>query len=374
MVCDHSPATTVLSYSSLGSNRSIVSQGCWSIRPDARHVTLIDEKVWGRRLAAYKVPNNVRALMEVLYTAVPFVALWIAMYWSLSVGYWLTLLLALPGASMLVRLFAIQHDCGHSAFFTSRKANDWMGRFIGILTFTPYDDWKREHALHHAGSGNLDRRGFGDIDTLTVAEYRGLTKLGQLKYWLYRHPIVLFVIGPAYQFLLRHRWHIGDTKNLMPFLSAQSTNVGIVVLSLLMMWAVGWKEYLMIQIPLVAFAASIGVWLFYVQHQFDETYWEEADVWNREHAALHGSSFYDLPQPLMWLTGNIGIHHVHHISSQIPFHVLPRVVKDYPELKEIGRLTLWDSIRCIPLTLWDEQSKKLVSFRQARLAAASALV
>lgn len=333
---------------------------------------MTDDKLWGRRLAIYKVPDNLRAFFELMWTLVPFVALWAAMWWALSVHYLLTLLLALPAAAMLVRLFAIQHDCGHSAFFSNKKANDWLGRAIGVLTFTPYDDWKREHALHHAGSGNLDRRGFGDIDTLTVQEYRSLSNFGKFKYWLYRHPLVLFVIGPAYQFILRHRWHIGKTKNSMPVISAQSTNVGIAVFSIVMIYFIGWKAYLMIQLPLTAIAASIGVWLFYVQHQFDETHWETGDEWQREHAALHGSSYYDLPQPLMWLTGNIGIHHVHHISSQIPFHVLPRVVKDYPELKDIGRLTLWESIRCIPLTLWDEQSRKLVSFRQARRALAMA--
>ena len=157
----------------------------------------------------------------------------------------------------------------------------------------------------------------------------------------------------------------------MPFISTHSTNIGIAVFSLLMIWLIGWKAFLMIQLPLIALAATIGVWLFYVQHQFDETHWESGGDWNREHAALHGSSYYDLPQPLMWLTGNIGIHHVHHISSQIPFHVLPKVVRDYPELKEIGRLTLWESIKCIPLTLWDEENKKLISFRQHRRALAS---
>ncbi len=332
---------------------------------------MIDEKLWSRRLAAYKSASNGRAILELVVTLVPFIALYAAMWWALSIGYWLTLLLALPGAAMLVRLFAIQHDCGHGAFFTSKQANDWLGRVIGVMTFTPYDDWRREHALHHAGSGNLDRRGFGDIDTLTVAEYNALPRNKQLRYWIYRQPVVLFIIGPAYQFLLRQRWHTGRAKSLMPVLSTQSTNIGIVVFSLLMMWLIGWKAYLMIQLPLTILAATTGVWLFYVQHQFDETHWEYGGDWEREHAALHGSSFYDLPQPLMWLTGNIGIHHVHHISSQIPFHVLPRVVKDYPELKEIGRLTLWESIKCIPLTLWDEERKRLVSFRDnARFFAA----
>ena len=332
---------------------------------------MIDDKIWGRRLAAYKSSNNLRAGFELIVTLVPFVVLYTAMWWSLSVGYWLTLLLALPTSAMLVRLFAIQHDCGHGAFLSSKKANDWLGRLLGVFTFTPYDDWRREHALHHAGSGNLDRRGFGDIDTLTVGEYSRLNKFGKLKYWLYRHPIVLFVIGPSWQFILRHRWPTGRAKNLMPFISTHSTNIGIAVFSLLMIWLIGWQAFLMIQLPLIALAATIGVWLLYVQHQFDETHWENGGDWVREHAALHGSSYYDLPQPLMWLTGNIGIHHVHHISSQIPFHVLPKVVRDYPELKEIGRLTLWESIKCIPLTLWDEENKKLISFRQHRRALAS---
>lgn len=330
----------------------------------------MDDKIWGRRLAAYKGSHFGRSLWELAATLVPFVALYAAMWAALDVSYWLTLALAFPSAAMLVRLFAIQHDCGHGAFFDSRKANDWLGRTLGVLTFTPYDDWRREHAIHHAASGNLDRRGFGDIDTLTVQEYRALTGFQQGKYWLYRHPLVLFVIGPAWQFLLRQRWHTGEAKNLMPVISTQTTNAGIIVCSLIMMALIGWKAFLMIQIPLIAIAASIGVWLFYVQHQFDETHWEKADVWKREEAALHGSSYYDLPQPLMWLTGNIGIHHVHHISSQIPFHRLPAVVKDFPELKEIGRLTLWESIKCIPLALWDEQNKRLVSFRQARLVPA----
>jgi omega-6 fatty acid desaturase (delta-12 desaturase) len=333
---------------------------------------LTNDKVWGRRLAAYRASSSWRAGVELSITLVPFVILYVAMCLSLEIGYWLTLLLAVPTSAMLVRLFAIQHDCGHGAFLRTKRANDWLGRSIGILTFTPYDDWRREHALHHAGSGNLDRRGFGDILTLTVSEYLALSKPRKIQYWLYRHPIVLFVIGPSWQFLLRHRWPTGKTKNLMPFLSTHSTNIGIAVFSLLMIWLIGWKAYLLVQLPVIILGASIGVWLFYVQHQFDDTHWEYDDNWQREHAALHGSSYYDLPQPLMWLTGNIGIHHVHHISSQIPFHALPKVVRDYPELKEIGRLTLWESIRCIPLTLWDEDRKMLVSFRQRRRLALAA--
>ncbi len=326
----------------------------------------IDDKAWGRRLAAYKIPSNGQAVLEILYTVVPLALLWAAMWWSISISYWLTLAICLVASGFLVRAFIIQHDCGHGALFTNKSVNDWVGRVFGVLTFTPYDDWRREHALHHAGSGNLDRRGFGEISTLTVEEYKALSKKKQFSYWLYRNPITLFVIGPAYQFLFRQRWHTGKTKNNMPIYSTHFTNLGMLAFALLMIWLMGWEAYLMIQIPLIVMTATIGVWLFYVQHQFDDTYWEYEREWKREEAALHGSSYYDLPQPLQWLSGNIGIHHVHHISSQIPFHILPKVIKKYPELTGIGRLTLWESFKCVPLTLWDEQSKKLISFKKYR--------
>ena len=323
-------------------------------------------KIWSRRLAVYKGQNTGRGIFEIAVSLVPFVVLWIAMWYALDIGYWLTLLLSAPASMMLVRLFAMQHDCGHGALFPNKHANDWTGRILGILTCTPYDDWRREHAIHHAASGNLDRRGTGDIDTLTVREYLARGKGGRFTYRLYRNPIVLFVVGPAWQFLLRQRWPSGDMRSAMPIVSTAATNAGIAVVVLLMIWLVGWKAFLAIQLPVTVLAAMIGVWLFYVQHQFEETLWDEPENWEREHAALHGSSFYDLPQPLMWLSGNIGIHHVHHISSQIPFHRLPKVLRDFPELKEIGRLTLWESIKCIPLALWDEEKRELVSFRQMK--------
>ncbi len=324
-------------------------------------------KLWSRRLATYKRPSDGRALFEIAVTLGPFVALWAAMWAALSISIWLTLLLSLPTAAMLLRLFAIQHDCGHGAMFVSKQVNDWVGRALGVLTFTPFDDWRRSHALHHAVSGNLDRRGIGDIDTLTVDEFLARGWFGRAKYWIYRHPLVLFVIGPAYQFVLRHRFPSGDTRgSAMPLLSTVFTNLGIVAISALMIFLVGWKAFLIIQLPVTLLGASAGVWLFYIQHQFEETHWETNDSWERENAALQGSSYYDLPAPLMWVTANIGIHHVHHISSQIPFHVLPKVVRDYPELKQIGRLTFWQSLKCISLTLWDEERRELVSFRQLR--------
>jgi len=322
---------------------------------------------WVSRLAPYKRPNDRQAMLEIAVTVIPFVCLWLAMWMLLKVDLLLALLIAVPAGGLMVRLFIIQHDCGHGSMFSSRKVNDWVGRALGVVTLAPYEYWRRSHAGHHASSGNLDRRGIGDIDTLTVQEYLRKSWWGRLKYQLYRHPIVMFGLGPTYLFIFRYRLPIGAMKKgSNPWISTLSTNLCIVVASALLIYVAGLKAFFLIQIPIVVIGASIGVWMFYVQHQFDETHWERTSSWKHDVAALHGSSFYDLPRPLMWITGNIGIHHVHHLSSRIPFHQLPQVIKDHPELKDIGRLTLWQSIKCVPLTLWDEDNKRLVSFREIR--------
>jgi omega-6 fatty acid desaturase (delta-12 desaturase) len=322
---------------------------------------------WASRLAVYRVPDNGRAVFEVAVTALPFVACWIGMFLLLKISYWLTLIAAIPTAGFLVRLFMIQHDCGHGALFSARNVNDWVGRTIGVLTLTPYDYWRRSHALHHAGSGNLDRRGFGDIDTLTVKEYLALCGRQRLRYRLYRHPLVMFGLGPAYLFLIQHRLPLGAMlKGRLPWFGTMMTNVAIAVVSLGMVLLVGLEAFLLIHLPLVLLAASAGVWLFYVQHQFEETHWSRGQEWQHEEAALHGSSYYDLPPILMWFTGNIGIHHLHHLASRIPFHRLPKVMKDHPELSKIGRLTIRDSLATVRLTLWDEQKRRLISFRDLR--------
>jgi omega-6 fatty acid desaturase (delta-12 desaturase) len=332
-----------------------------------------EARQWIKTLAPYQVPNHARSVFEIALTACLFLVCWVAMWLSLSISYWLCAALMLPAAGLLVRLFLIQHDCGHGAFFRTKSVNDWVGRVLGIVTLTPYDFWKRTHAIHHAGSGNLDRRGLGDIDTLTVREYGALSFFQKLKYRVYRSPVVLFIIGPTYQFFLQHRLPIGlMRRGWVPWASTMSTNVGIFLFSALGMWLAGVKEFLIIQVPVTALATSIGVWLFYVQHQFDKTYWDHDEHWNRHEASLHGSSHYDLHPVLAWFTANIGVHHVHHMCSAIPFYRLKTVLRDHPELGGVGRITLWESIRCIPLALWDEEHRRLISFRDFRKLAPAA--
>ncbi len=317
-------------------------------------------------LARYREPDHVRSVFELVITVVPFVALWVAAWWALSISYWLTLAICVPAAAFQVRLFLIQHDCGHSSFFRRKSGNDWVGRILGVLTLTPYHVWRGDHAAHHATSGNLDQRGMGDIDTLTVREYRALPRVPRILYRLYRHPLVLFGIGPAYQFLLRNRLPMGFRDGDRRFwISTMGTNASVAVVVAIMIYFLGLGPFLMVQLPIILLAASAGVWLFYVQHQFEETTWDRKDDWIRHDAAFYGSSHYDLPGILPWITANIGVHHVHHLSSRIPYYRLPQILRDFPELAEVKRLTLWQSLACVKFRLWDENQRKLISFKEA---------
>lgn len=316
-------------------------------------------------LARYRQPNSWRGFLELAVTAVALVGLWALMWLSLDVGYWLTLVLSVPAAAFLVRMFLIQHDCGHGAFFRHRALNDWVGRAIGVMTLTPYDFWKRTHAIHHATSGNLDRRGVGDIETLTVEEYLARPWHRQLAYRLYRHPLVMFGIGPAYLFVLQFRLPVGFMrKGWRPWVSPMLTNVAIALAVAAMMWLIGIGPFLRVHLPVMLLAASFGVWLFYVQHQFEGVVWSRDADWTLHEAALTGSSYYDLPGVLRWLTANIGIHHIHHASSRIPFYRLHKVLRDHPQFHGVSRLTLLQSIGSMRLALWDEARKRLVSFRE----------
>ena len=319
-------------------------------------------------LLRYRQPSGTRSVMELIITGVPFLAIWAAMWAALDFGFYsLCFLLAVPAAGFLVRLFLIQHDCGHGSFFKHRLVNDWVGRAIGVLTLTPYDMWRREHAIHHATAGNLDRRGMGDIRTLTVNEYLALPFLRRLQYRLYRNPFVMFALGPAFVFVLAQRLPIGAmTAGWRPWVSTMATNAAIAAVAVAMMWLVGVGPFLIVHVPIMLLAATIGVWLFYVQHQFDDAVWARGASWDLHEAALHGSSYYDLPGVLRWFTANIGIHHIHHLCSRIPFYRLRQVLRDHPELGAVGRVTLLQSLRSVRLALWDEYRQRMVSFREMR--------
>jgi acyl-lipid omega-6 desaturase (Delta-12 desaturase) len=328
------------------------------------------QKALAATLANYRRPHLGRSLWQLINSAALFIGTWVAMYALIDVSYWLALLLALPAAFFMIRLFIIQHDCGHGSFFKNSRAADAVGRVLGVLSLTPYTYWRRTHAIHHATSGNLEHRGFGDINTLTVAEYMKLSRWGRIKYRLYRHPLVLFGGGAALHFVVIHR---------LPFIvprtwkrerkSIMLNNLGIVGVVTALGLMVGWKEFLMVQVPITLLASSLGVWLFYVQHQFEHTYWEHDPSWSYDTAALEGSSYLAMPKILQWATGNIGLHHIHHLGARIPNYRLPEVLRDHPELGQVSRVTLLQSFRCAGLALWDETQRKLVGFRQVREAA-----
>ncbi|HSD33109.1 MAG TPA: fatty acid desaturase [Gemmatimonadales bacterium] len=315
------------------------------------------------RLAPFRRPSTARSVWQLVSTALLLAGAWTLMYFSLGVGYWLTLLLAVPAAFFLVRLFIVQHDCGHGSFFRSPRVADIVGSALGVLTLTPYHYWKKAHAMHHATSGNLEHRGFGDIDTLTVGEYQALSRWGRFKYRMYRHPVILFGVGAVLHFFVRHR-----LPTIVPRTWTRArwsifwTDVGLAAFIVGMGLLVGFRQFLLVHVPLMTLSCSMGVWLFYVQHQFEPTYWEHDEQWAYNDAALVGSSYYRLPRLLQWATGNIGLHHVHHLSARIPNYRLQEALESIPELQRVTTLTLRESLRCVRLALWDERERKLVRF------------
>ena len=322
---------------------------------------------WVPILARYREPSDRRSLLEIGVTLVPFALLWALGWWALSLSPWLAAAIALLNAAFLVRLFVIQHDCGHGSLFRSRALGDWTGRALGVLTLTPYDVWRRQHAAHHGSAGNLDRRGMGEVYTMTAAEYRAQSWLGRLRYRVYRHPAFLFGLAPAYVFLLQNRLPVGLMgAGAIYWVSAMGTNLAVASALGAIALAGGLMPILVLFLPTTVAAAAIGVWLFYVQHQFEDTIYDHEPQWQLHEAALHGSSHYDLPAPLHWITANIGLHHVHHLNSRIPFYRLPAVLRDHPELDGAEqRLTLGESLRCVKLKLWDEERRKLVTVADA---------
>lgn len=333
----------------------------------AAGVTAADAKSLMRQIAVHATPNVWRSIGELAVTAIPLALMLSVMWIAVQAGYWfVAILLTLPAAALLVRLFMIQHDCSHGSFFRARTANDWVGRVIGVFTMTPYGYWRRAHSLHHARNGHLGQRGMGDVCTLTTAEYHRLTPLRRALYRLYRHPIVMFGIGPAFLFVIQFRLPVGLMgQGWRPWMSTILTNLVIAAIVGTVIWLGGIGTFALVYLPVIVLAATAGVWLFYVQHQFEGTHWAADDEWDFHSAALRGSSHYDLPPVLAWISGNIGIHHVHHLASRIPFYRLPRVLRDRPELRDVSRLTLRQSFKTVRLKLWDEDSQRLVGFREA---------
>jgi acyl-lipid omega-6 desaturase (Delta-12 desaturase) len=292
---------------------------------------------------------------------------WYVMVQSLQVGWWLTWLIALPVSGLLTRLFIIQHDCGHGSFFRSSKANNAVGFALGVVTLTPYQYWRRTHAIHHATSGDLDHRELGDIDTLTVDEYLALSRWGRLRYRLYRNTFVLLVLGPLYVFVLKQRLPLDAPRAWRrEWASVMWTNVALAAVVVGLWQLLGLWTLLAVYLPIQVLSGAAGVWLFYVQHQFEDTYWEHHPEWDFHRAGIEGSSYFDLPRVLHWFTGNIGYHHVHHLSSRIPNYELRRCLEENPELQHVTRLTLASSLKCARLKLWDERSRRLIGFRELR--------
>ena len=319
---------------------------------------------WRQMVAPFIKPNWRKATIQLVNTGVPFALMMAVILAGSAWHIWWVLLLSPLAAFLLLRLFIIQHDCGHGSFFPSRRANDLLGNALGVLTLTPYRAWLRDHALHHAGAGNLDRRGFGDVTTITVAEYRALSRWGRLGYRLYRHPLVMFGVGPTWFFLIKQRVPSGGALRCWKnWTSVLGTNVALAAGALLLIMTLGPWPLLLGWLPVTLMTATIGVWLFYIQHQFEGTYWARKPEWDAVDAALAGSSFYDLPKLLHWLTGNIGFHHIHHLSSRIPNYHLRDCHAANAQLRDVPTMSLRESFRCTCLALWDESTMRLIPFR-----------
>jgi omega-6 fatty acid desaturase (delta-12 desaturase) len=320
---------------------------------------------WKALVIEHQQPNRWRAVWQIVNTFGSTAAVWCLLYFSLQVSWWLALPLTVLAAGLLLRVFIIFHDCGHGSFFASRLANDVWGFLAGILTFTPYYQWRWEHSLHHASAGNLDRRGVGDVWTLTVQEYLEASRWKRFAYRMARNPLVLFVLAPLFVFVVMQR--IPSAKaSPRERNSVWWMNLAILGMVLGMSAIFGILPYLLIQLTAMAIAGAAGIWLFYVQHQFEDAYWERGENWDYTEAAMKGSSFYKLPRVLQWFSGNIGFHHIHHLSPRIPNYNLERCHRSDPMFHAVKHLTLFSSMKSMTLRLWDESSKKLVGYRHLR--------
>ncbi len=322
---------------------------------------------WKGIVAKYTRPDQPRSWKQLATSLIPYFILWGLMVWALQLSYWLSLLLAIPAAAFLVRVFIIFHDCGHGSLFKSQRLNVWVGRITGVMTLTPFYHWTRDHAIHHATAGDLDRRGVGDVITLTVQEYQALPWWKRLGYRIVRHPLFLFPIGAPFTFIVSHRFVMKRGASRKEHLSVLTTNAALVLLAVGLALLLGWKQVLLVQLPIMWLASMAGVWLFYVQHQYQGVYWARHNEWDYLSSAMLGASYYRLPRLLQWFTGNIGFHHLHHMAPRIPNYRLETCYNENPSLSGV-QLTLRSSLACMRLALYDEQQRCMVSFSQLRRA------
>ena len=333
-----------------------------------KHAPAEDFEGWQRAIKKYTKPNSNLATWQIINSFGGLLVCWIIMAFAYTyLGLWASLIMAFPTSGFVMRIFIIQHDCGHGSFYKSQKINDRVGGICGIFTLTPYKPWRHNHAVHHANHADLDDRGIGDIWTLTVDEFKDASPLKKIGYRVFRNPLFLFGIAPTIQFLILQRFHYGMTAkwNRSNNLSLLGTNLGLIIIFVIPALILGWREALILWLPVWWIASSLGTWLFYVQHQFEDTYWEHNQDWDYTLAAMHGSSYYELPTVLQWFTGNIGFHHIHHLSPRIPNYYLEACHRENEIFQKVVKLTIFTSFDTIFLTLWDESARKLISFRQA---------
>lgn len=333
-------------------------------------MTIQKQKNLRKQVAPFEKAVMKDSIRQLINTLLPFFTLWFLAYESLSISYFLAFPLTVIAAGFLVRIFIIFHDCCHYSFFKSRQHNKILGTITGVLTMFPYSQWGHSHAIHHATSSNLDKRGTGDIWVLTVTEYKEASIWKKIAYRIYRNPFIMFGVGPIYVFLITNRFNRKNAKK-KERMNTYLTNVLIVALAAATCWLVGWQAFLLIQGPIFFISGSIGIWLFYVQHQFEDSYFEEDEHWDYVKAAVEGSSFYKLPKLLQWLTGNIGFHHVHHLSPRVPNYKLEAVHQHTQPLQNVPTITLATSLRSLRFRLWDEENKMFVSFKEIKTRSAA---
>lgn len=330
------------------------------------------DRSWEKIIMKYNHPSLLRSIWQICNSVIPYIFMWYLMYKSLAYPYWVTLLFSLIATGFLIRIFIIFHDCGHRSFFVSKTANTIVGMIMGIIAFTPFFRWHHQHWIHHSTSGNLDKRGVGDVWTMTVDEYLNSSLKDRFMYRAFRNPFIMFILGPVLVVMFQNR----VTKKTMTRLEKWNvyfTNISILVIAVIMSLLIGVKAYLLIQLPIILIGHSIGIWLFYIQHQFDEVEWERQSKWDYKVSAITGSSFLKLPAILQWFTGNIGFHHVHHLSSRIPNYYLEKCHYENEIFREVQPVKLSSTFRALTLGLWDEASRRMISFRKLAASKRQAL-